>query len=288
MHNVAMKNNAQLPPRAAIEKLVADALREDIGGGDVTAELIAPQARANARLFCRERAVLCGAAWFEEAFLQVDREVQIIWHSADGAQLRAGELVCEVQGRARAIVTAERTAINLLQTLSGTATAARRYVDALAESGAQIMDTRKTIPGLRLAQKYAVAVGGAHNHRFGLYDQVLIKENHIAAAGSVTNAVQRARKFAPDGFVEVEVENLAQLQEAIAAGARRILLDNFARELLHAAATLARGRAELEVSGNVSKEDAREIAAAGIQYISVGALTKNVTAVDFSLRFDND
>jgi len=281
-----MKANVPLPARAAIEKLARDALREDIGGGDLTAALIEPNARADARLLCRERAVLCGAAWFEQAFHQVDREVEIAWHCADGAQLRAGEIVCELHGRARALVTAERTAVNLLQTLSGTATAARRYAEAAAGSGARIMDTRKTIPGLRLAQKYAAAVGGAHNHRIGLFDQVLIKENHIAAAGSLENAVRRARAFAPGGFVEVEVETLAQLREALDAGAQRILLDNFDLPHLREAAELARGRAELEASGAVTLKEVREIAATGVDCISIGALTKHLAAVDFSLRFD--
>ncbi|MGR3913970.1 MAG: carboxylating nicotinate-nucleotide diphosphorylase [Gammaproteobacteria bacterium] len=280
-----MKPNVPLPPRAAIEKLAGDALREDIGGGDLTAALIEPQARARAKLFCRERAVLCGAAWFEQAFHQVDREIEIAWHCEDGAHLRGGELVCEVRGRAREMLTAERTAINLLQTLSGTATTARRYAEAAA-GGARIMDTRKTIPGLRLAQKYAAAIGGAHNHRIGLFDQVLIKENHIAAAGSLENAVRRARAVAPGGFVEVEVETLAQLQQALAAGAARILLDNFDLEKLREAVTLARGRAELEASGNVSLDDVRAIAATGVDCISIGALTKHLAAVDFSLRFD--
>ena len=275
-----------LPARAAIEKLAGDALREDIGGGDLTAELTPQDARARARLFCRERAVLCGAAWFDEAFRQTDHDVEIAWHFEDGAQLCGGEEpVCEIHGRARALLAAERTAINLLQTLSGTATIARRYVEA-AGGRARIMDTRKTIPGLRLAQKYAAAVGGAHNHRMGLFDQVLLKENHIAAAGSLEDAVRRARAAAPDGFVEVEVEDLKQLQRALDAGAQRILLDNFRPDQLREAAALARGRAELEASGGITLEQVPEIAATGVDFISIGALTKHVAAVDFSLRFD--
>ena len=274
-----------LPARAAIEKLVEDALREDIGGGDLTAELTPQDARARARLFCRERAVLCGAAWFDEAFRQTDRDVKIAWHFEDGAQLCGEEAVCEIHGRARALLAAERTAINLLQTLSGTATIARRYVEA-AGGRARIMDTRKTIPGLRLAQKYAAAVGGAQNHRMGLFDQVLLKENHIAAAGSLEDAVRRARAAAPGGFVEVEVEDLKQLRRALDAGAQRVLLDNFSSDQLREAAELARGRAELEASGGITLEQVPEIAATGVDFISIGALTKHLAAVDFSLRFD--
>ena len=196
-------------------------------------------------------------------------------------------MVCEIKGRARAILSAERTAINFLQTLSGTATTARRYADAVAGTATRILDTRKTIPALRLAQKYAVATGGAHNHRMGLFDRMLLKENHIAAAGSVAEAVRRARAAAPDQTpMEIEVESLAQLQQALDAGATHIMLDNFDLPTLRKGAALARGRAELEASGNVSLEQVREIAQTGVDYISVGALTKHLTAIDFSLRFD--
>ncbi len=291
-----------LPPRAAIEKLVGDALREDIGGGDRTAALIDPSTRAGAHLLCREEAVLCGAAWFEEAFRQVDAAVEINWLHGDGERLAPDVVVCEIAGRARALVSAERTAINLLQTLSGTATTARRYADAVAGTGARIVDTRKTIPGLRLAQKYAVAVGGAHNHRLGLFDQILIKENHIAAAGSVAAAIksaecaeraersERARALpggAPGRPIQIEVESLAQLRQALEAGAARILLDNFNLAAMRKAVALTRGRAELEASGNVSLARLRRIAETGVDDISIGALTKHLKAIDFSLRFDD-
>ena len=275
-----------LPPRAAIQKLVGDALREDIGDGDLTATLIDECAVAAARLICRQEAVLCGAAWFEEAFRQVDGGVEIRWLCSDGERLAAGAVVCEINGPARAILSAERTAINFLQTLSGTAAIARRYADAVAGTGVQIVDTRKTLPGMRRAQKYAVAAGGAGNHRMGLFDGILIKENHIAAAGSVAQAVRRARAAAGDAAIEVEVESLAQLQQALDAGAARILLDNFDLQRLRQGVALAGGRAELEASGNVSLETVRDIANTGVDYVSIGALTKHLTAVDFSLRFD--
>ena len=279
----------KLPERAAIEKLVGDALREDIGGGDLTAALINQSTVAGARLLCRESAVLCGAAWFEETFRQVDDAVQIHWLHHDGDCLEAGAVVCEIKGRARAILSAERTAINFLQTLSGTATTARQYADAVAGTGACVVDTRKTIPALRRAQKYAVAVGGAHNHRMGLFDQILIKENHIAAAGSVAEAVRRARAAAAGSGqtpIEIEVETPAQLQQALDAGADRIMLDNFDLAAMREGVALTRGRAELEASGNVSPETVREIAQTGVDYISIGALTKHLRAIDFSLRFD--
>ena len=280
----------KLPERAAIEKLVGDALQEDIGGGDLTAALINQSAIAAARLLCRESAVLCGVAWFEEAFRQVDDAVQIHWLHHDGDCLEASAVVCEIKGRARAILSAERTAINFLQTLSGTATTARQYADAVAGTGARVVDTRKTIPALRRAQKYAVAVGGAHNHRMGLFDQILIKENHIAAAGSVAEAVRRARAAAADHphfpGIEIEVESPAQLQQALDAGADRIMLDNFNLAAMREGVALTRGRAELEASGNVSPQTVREIAQTGVDYISIGALTKHLRAIDFSLRFD--
>ncbi len=282
------KPTVPLPPRAAIAKLVGDALREDLGSGDLTAAVIDPATRVGARLICRERAVLCGTAWFDEAFRQVDEGIEIEWLRQDGERLEAGAVACRICGRARAIVSAERTAINLLQTLSGCATTTRRYADAVAATGARIVDTRKTIPALRLAQKYAVAVGGGHNHRLGLFDQILLKENHIAAAGSVAAAISRARAAAPPQCppLEVEVESLEQLQQALAAGAPRIMLDNFAVDEMREGVALARGRAELEASGNVSLAQVRQIARTGVDYISVGALTKHLQAIDFSLRFD--
>ncbi len=287
------KSSTPLPQHAVIEKLVGDALREDIGHGDLSAALIDESANAEARLWCRESAVLCGVPWFDEAFRQVDESVKIHWRHHDGAQIEADSadvLVCEISGRARALLTAERTAINFLQMLSGTATIARRYADAVADTNTRIVDTRKTIPTLRVAQKYAVTIGGAHNHRMGLFDQMLIKDNHIAAAGSVANAIGLAQKnnasIETDVNIEVEVESLEQLQQALEAGATRIMLDNFDVTNLRKGVALARGRAELEASGNVSLERVREIAQTGVDYISVGALTKNIHAIDFSLRFD--
>lgn len=275
-----------LPPCAAIEQLVGAALREDIGDRDLTAALLDPAAKAKARLVCRDDAVLCGAAWFEQAFEQVSRASVVKWLRDDGERLSPGDVVCEISGPARALVSAERTAINLLQTLSATATAARRYVDAVAATGARIVDTRKTIPGWRVAQKYASATGGAHNHRIGLFDQILIKENHIAAAGSIAEALRRAREIIADPqLIEIEVESKLQLQQSLDAGATRILLDNFSVDELRAAVSLTRGRAALEASGNVSLANVREIAETGVDYISVGAITKHLRAVDFSLRF---
>jgi len=287
-----MCKSTPLPLRVAVRELVAAALREDVGGGDLSAALIEPGARAGATLFCREAGtvVLCGAAWFEEAFRQVgaDGAVEVRWLRADGARLTTGDAVCRVTGNARAMLTAERAAINLLQTLSATATVARRYVDAIAGTSARITDTRKTLPGLRRAQKYAAAVGGARNHRIGLFDQVLIKENHIAAAGGIAEALRRARTVtgAAESRIEIEVENMPQLQQALAAGAKRIMLDNFTVDQLREAVAITAGRAELEASGNISLANARAVAATGVDLISVGALTKHIQAVDFSLRFD--
>jgi len=284
-----MCKSVSLPAGGVVRELVAGALREDVGGGDLSAGLVDARARARATLFCREgRAVLCGRAWFEEAFRQVDAAVEVRWLRQDGDTLAAGDAVCRIAGRARALLTAERVAINLLQTLSATATVARRYVEAAAGAGARITDTRKTVPGLRRAQKYAAAVGGARNHRIGLFDQVLIKENHIAAAGAggVAEALRRAREVASESRIEIEVENLTQLREALTAGATRIMLDNFGVDALREAVAVTAGRAELEASGNITLDDVREIAQTGVDLISIGALTKHIQAVDFSLRFD--
>lgn len=268
---------------------VRRALTEDIGSGDLTASLIPADAQARARLLTREDAILCGTAWFDEVFRQVDPRIRVAWSAKDGDPIRADEVLCHIEGPARGILTGERTALNFLQTLCGTATLARRYVDAVAGTAATILDTRKTLPGLRLAQKYAVRCGGASNHRIGLYDGILIKENHIVAAGSITNAVRAAKATAPmDVFVEVEVEDLEQLREALAAGAGRILLDNFPLEDIRRAVGEARGRAKLEVSGGVTLETLRPLAETGVDYISVGDITKNVRVVDLSMRFESD
>ncbi|GAB4354292.1 MAG: carboxylating nicotinate-nucleotide diphosphorylase [Immundisolibacter sp.] len=272
---------------AAIPDQVRAALAEDVGSGDLTAALIPAQARARARVVSREPAVLCGQAWFDAVFKMLDPQVEITWQTRDGYDVSAGQTLCELHGPARAILTGERCALNFLQTLSGTATGTRAYVTALAGMHTKLLDTRKTLPGLRLAQKYAVHCGGALNHRKGLYDAILIKENHIAAAGSINAAIAAALRLAPPNTpVQVEVENIAQLQSALAAGVKKILLDNFSLELMREAVRLAAGRATLEASGGVDLEGLRAIAATGVDFISVGALTKHVRAVDLSLRID--
>lgn len=267
-----------------IDDDVRRALAEDVGGGDLTAALVSDQ-MAQAELVTREDAVLCGTAWFDAVFRQLDARVVIDWLAKDGARIRAGAVLCRLHGPARTILTGERTALNFLQTLSGTATCTARYVEAVLGTHARILDTRKTIPGLRHAQKYAVACGGGHNHRMGLYDAVLIKENHIAAAGGVAAALVAARRVAPAGvLIEIEVETLTQLDQALAAGATRILLDNFELDGLRTAVRATAGRAELEASGGVALTSVRAVAETGVDYISVGGLTKHVEAVDLSLR----
>jgi len=274
-----------LPPRTVIESDVQRALAEDVGSGDLTARLV-PDVAAQAELRTREDGVLCGGAWFDEVFRQLDARVQVAWNVPDGAFFVAGTVLCRLRGPARALLTGERTALNFLQTLSGTATRTARYVEAVRGTHAKVLDTRKTIPGLRHAQKYAVVCGGGHNHRMGLYDAVLIKENHIAAAGSVAVALAQARALvAADTLVEIEVENLDQLRAALAAGATRILLDNFDLPGLGAAVRAAAGRAALEASGSVTLDNIGAIAATGVDFISVGGLTKHVQATDLSLRF---
>ncbi|HQU16521.1 MAG: nicotinate-nucleotide diphosphorylase (carboxylating) [Chromatiales bacterium 21-64-14] len=269
-------------------KVVVDdvrrALAEDVGDGDRTANLVPADRSGHAWVISREAAVLCGVPWFTEVFQQLDSAVQIQWSAHDGDRLQAGQRICALEGPAHALLTGERTALNFLQLLSGIATRARRYADAVAGLPVRILDTRKTLPGLRAAQKYAVRCGGCHNHRMGLYDAVLIKENHIAACGSITTAVQAARHRAQTP-VEVEVENLEQLQEALNAGADRLLLDNFEPWQLREAVTRNGGRARLEASGGIRLESIREIAATGVDELSVGALTKDVEAVDLSMRF---
>jgi nicotinate-nucleotide pyrophosphorylase (carboxylating) len=283
------------PSPADIAETVARALAEDVGSGDVTAGLIEPTASATGQVLCNEPATLCGAAWFDEVFRQVDAAVALTWHFADGAEVPAGAVVCRLRGPARGILTGERTALNFLQTLSGTATAARRYAAAVAGTPAKVLDTRKTLPGLRQAQKYAVRCGGAYNHRQGLYDAVLIKENHIAAAGGIAAAVQRALAAAPGLLIEIEVETLDELRKALATDAHRVMLDDFTMDELRQAvatrdAAVANGglRKELEASGSVSLETLRAIAETGVDYVSVGAMTKHVRAIDFSLRLKEE
>lgn len=274
-------------PPDDIADTVARALAEDVGTGDLTAQLISEVRVARGQIVTRQDAVLCGTAWFDEVFHQLDTRVRVVWKTSNGTAIRAGQALCQIEGPARAILTGERSALNFLQTLSGVATRTRAYVDAVRGTKAIILDTRKTVPGLRLAQKYAVCCGGGQNHRLGLYDGILIKENHIAASGSVTAALNAARNATRPGvLLEIEVENLVQLREALAAGAKRILLDNFDLAGLRAAVGETRGRAQLEVSGGVTLANVRACAETGVDFISVGDLTKNITAVDLSLRFE--
>jgi nicotinate-nucleotide pyrophosphorylase (carboxylating) len=270
-----------------IDAQVAAALREDVGGGDVTAALVPAGQRAQATVISREDAVLCGTEWFDAVFRALDAAIRVEWAAADGDRVAAGQILCRIEGLARPILTGERAALNFLQTLSGTATATRRYVDAIAGTGCAILDTRKTLPGLRLAQKYAARCGGARNHRLGLYDMVLVKENHIAAAGSIGAAIASARRLAPGVPVEVEVENLAEFDEALTARPDVIMLDEFSLDDMRIAVARnarAGGTTKLEGSGNVTLESIRAIAETGVDYISVGAITKHLRALDLSMR----
>lgn len=278
------------------QRIAADierALTEDVGAGDVTADLIDADAKAVAKVICREPATIAGIAWFTECFNQIDDKIQLRWHVRDGDVVQADTLLCTISGNARAMLVAERTALNFLQTLSGTATTAHRYADRVRGSRSKIRDTRKTLPGLRYAQKYAVTCGGCENHRLGLYDAVLIKENHIIAAGSIAAAVKQARELHPNIPLEVEVESIAELQEALAAGPDLVLLDNFTQPLLIKAVaynkqqkTKNQPSALLEASGNVTLDTVRQIADTGVDYIAIGQLTKSVEAIDLSMRFE--
>lgn len=272
------------PPPDLTEQ-VARALAEDVGSGDLTAALLPEGQRARGQVITRESGVLCGRAWFDSVFRLLDFSIRVDWEAADGQRIAAGQRLCTLTGGIRGLLTGERTALNYLQTLSGTASRARRYADAVAGLPVRVLDTRKTIPGLRLQQKYAVACGGCHNHRMGLYDAVLIKENHLLAAGSVAAALAAARSVAPGVPVEIEVESLAELEQALVAGATHVLLDNFGRDQLRSAVALAAGRARLEASGGITLEGIRSIAETGVDDISVGDLTKDVEAVDLSMRF---
>ncbi len=264
----------------------ARALQEDVATGDITARLIAENAQASARIITREDGVLCGKAFVNETFRQVDSSCQLTWQASDGDAIAADSLLCRITGPARALLTAERTALNFLQLLSGTASTAAHFAARVAHTRVTLLDTRKTIPGLRLAQKYAVTCGGCDNHRIGLFDAFLIKENHIAAAGGISAAVLAARQIAPDKPVEVEVENADELKQALDAGADRIMLDNFSVPDLKAAVAYTNGRAQLEASGNVTDETLVSIAETGVDLISIGALTKHVTALDLSMRME--
>jgi len=275
-----------LPPSADIAEIVRRALAEDVGDRDLTAALLPAGAEADAAVITREDAVVAGCAWFDEVYRQLDTSVRVTWLAHDGDAVRARQTLCRVHGPVRALLTGERSALNFLQFLSGTATRTRLYVDAIRGTRAVLLDTRKTVPGLRRAQKYAVLCGGAKNHRIGLYDGILIKENHILAAGSIRAALDAARAAAPANvIVEVEVENLVQLDQALDAGASHILLDNFDIAGMRAAVTATRGRAKLEASGGITLATIRSIAETGVDFISTGDVTKNVKAVDLSMRF---
>ena len=287
-----MSEHADFSPELVTELALADALRalqEDVGSGDLTAALVDPQARASARVIARESAVICGGPWASAAFKHLNPDVELVWHVREGHRCHADQVIFEVHGNARALLTGERTALNFLQMLSAVATKTADYVHAIREvpgSRASIVDTRKTLPGLRLAQKYAVLTGGGKNHRIGLYDAVLIKENHIAAAGGVAAALRLATAAAPRAkFIEIEVETLDQFQEALDAGAGMVLLDNMRLAQLTDAVRINAGRVLLEVSGGVSMTTVQAIASTGIDRISIGALTKDIKAVDFSMRF---
>ncbi|MGH8549107.1 MAG: carboxylating nicotinate-nucleotide diphosphorylase [Methylococcales bacterium] len=265
---------------------IQSVLAEDLGDGDLTAEIVPPALQASATVVTRESAVLCGCDWFGGVFRLLDEACEIAWNFVDSDFVNAGSELCTVRGRARALLSGERTALNWLQTLSATATLSRAFAEAVRSTGTRILDTRKTLPGLRKAQKYAVRCGGCSNHRMGLYDSILIKENHIFAAGSIRNAVLAARARHPGLSVEVEVESLAELEQALDVGAERVLLDNFNLEILRKAVQINKGRAELEASGNVGLGNVREVAETGVDFISIGALTKDVKAIDLSMNIE--
>ena len=269
-----------------VAKLVTQALSEDVANGDITAELIGADVQASGRIVTREDGILCGTTFALEAFQQIDPSCHVEWAAQDGDSIAADSLVCTLSGPARALLTGERTALNFLQLLSGTATTAGQYAARVAHTKVKLLDTRKTVPGLRRAQKYAVTCGGCYNHRIGLFDAFLIKENHISAAGGIAEAVAAARNVAPDKPVEIEVETEAELEQALTAGADRIMLDNFTLAALRDAVSLTAGRAELEASGNVTDETLVAIAETGVDFISIGALTKHVRALDLSMRID--
>ena len=274
-----------LPPMTEITANVTAALNEDIGSGDLTAQLIPATRQAEATLLCRDAAVVCGRPWVDRCFELLDPTIRIEWLVEEGAEVAPDTLLARLHGAARALLTGERTALNFLQTLSATATRSRQFTDLVRDYPVQLLDTRKTLPGLRLAQKYAVRCGGCHNHRLGLYDAFLIKENHIASLGSITAVITQARGIAPNRKVEIEVESLAQLQEAIDAGADIVMLDNFSLEQMHQAVQLTAGRLKLEASGGMTAEQLRAVAATGVDYISLGTLTKDIKAIDLSMRF---
>ena len=269
----------------SVDEVAYQAIHEDLGNGDLTANLLPEDMQSKARLITREDAVLCGICWFDSVFRQLDENIKIQWHAKDGEDIFANQELCTLEGPARALLTGERTAMNFVQTLSGTATTTREYARILEGTTTKLLDTRKTIPGLREAQKYAVRCGGGHNHRLGLFDGILLKENHITASGSIARAVGAAKKSYPETPVEVEVETLDELKEAIDAGTDIIMLDNFSLIDMREAVAITNGRAKLEASGGFDMKALRETAETGVDYISVGALTKHVRALDLSMRF---
>jgi len=270
---------------SVILKNVTDALKEDIGNGDITAQLIPEDSFAKAHVITREKSVICGAQWVNEVFRQVDERIKVIWHVEEGQEVQANTTLFSLEGPARGLLTGERAALNFLQTLSGTATICRTYSELVSHTNVKLLDTRKTIPGLRRAQKYAVKCGGCHNHRIGLYDAFLIKENHIMACGSIEQAVTRAHKIAPGKPVEVEVESMNELKQALSARADIIMLDNFDNKALMNSVSLSAGKAKLEASGGINDQTLVPIAETGVDYISIGALTKDCKAIDLSMRF---
>lgn len=273
-----------LAQQQAFQSSITLALEEDVGSGDLTGLLVPADEWVTARVLVRENAILCGASWFEGVMLEVDSRISLDWQYAEGDLMKAHSVVCLLEGPARSILTAERSALNFMQLLSGTATDTRRFVDAIEGHAAVILDTRKTIPGMRLAQKYAVTVGGGKNQRLALYDGILIKENHIAAAGGIQAAMRAAQAIDAGASIQIEVENLTQLNEAIASGAKSILLDNFSLQLMREAVAISNGRVLLEASGGVNMETVRKIAETGVDRISIGAITKDLKATDYSLR----
>jgi len=277
-------SNSSIDYFANLDETVRTAIAEDLGSGDITAQLVPKNQQAKAQVITREDAIVCGRPWFDEVFRQIDPTVEVSWKKIEGETVKPDDELVHIQGNARSILTAERTALNFLQMLMGTATTAHHYVSMLKGSQTRVLDTRKTIPGLRLAQKYAVKTGGAENHRTGLYDAFLIKENHIAACGSIKAAVERARRIAPDTFLEVEVENLEELKSAIEAGVDRVMLDNFSGDQIEKAIVLKSRGLEYEISGNITDEKLKQLVNYPVDFISSGALTKNISAVDLSMR----
>lgn len=273
--------------QSEITKIVSIALAEDIGTGDLTAHLIPPERNSKATLICQQNAVLCGVDFVNEVFFQLDPRIQIEWHLKDGAEMASNQTICEFSGSSRSLLTGERTALNFLQVLSSTATLTKKYVEEIKGTRAQLLDTRKTLPGLRNAQKYAVTCGGGRNHRFGLFDQILIKENHIAASESITSIITQAKNMFPQKILEIEVRNLDEFRQALAATPDIILLDNFSLASIREAVIINNGKSKLEVSGGVNLETIRAIAETGVDYISVGAITKSVIPIELSMIFAN-